>query len=108
MRFASLFCLTLLVAAARAQDYAPKFPPYTPQRGEAHPAVIAARWGDAEKVRQFLAAGISINACDKDGQTMVRAALEFKRVDLARELMAKGFNPNLVYRYQEREEIVEI
>jgi ankyrin repeat protein len=101
----------LLAATFFAQEYAPKFPPFTSDRPDLvlpHPALVAARYGKADEVRKFLDAGVSVNACDSSGQTLIRAALERDHVELARELMQRGFNPNLVYRVFDQRELVEI
>jgi hypothetical protein len=60
--------------------------------------LVAARAGDRATVLRCLDEGVSVNACDKWGRTVVSLALERKDAAFARDLIVCKFDPTLSFR----------
>jgi ankyrin repeat protein len=58
--------------------------------GASTPLHSAAKSGDREAVRTLLEGGADPNACDERGCTALHVALEHKRLQVARMLIAAG------------------
>lgn len=63
-----------------------------------HPVFAALRSNNADEVIRLLQGGLSINSCTSSGASLVSYALQFGHVQLARNLLSRGFNPMFVYR----------
>jgi len=59
--------------------------------------ILAARAGNIGEVSRLADAGTSVNSCDAFGDTALSAALKAGHLDVAREVMRRGFNPILTF-----------
>src|SRR5260370_27580776 len=61
--------------------------------------IEAARSGDAQTVRAFLAQHVPVNAAEPDGSTALHAAVRFDNLEIADLLLAAGANVKAATRY---------
>ena len=64
------------------------------QQDRATPLHAAAATGDMAEVRALLAAGVAVDAVDRQGRTALLLAVEGDRAEIARVLLDAGASPN--------------
>ena len=96
-----LLFVVLSIVEIRGQDLAPTLK-------QNHPILYAAQMGNVDEVVGLLSGEVTVNSCTDYGYTAIRQALRFGKLDVARELMRRGFNPTLTYKSAFNGEFVEI